>query len=238
MHARLSRALTHLGLTLLLSAPACRAPAGAVAELDPLAFSLGAIHTRAGTPAQLLEAGNDAIEIFPALRPREAALFALYLERAGRACGLEAEVEVRPGAGGCTVVASGEHKQLLAAHYPLGPGGDSASVPASLPALEPAQPALDPAHAFFDERARVLGFLAGVHLRHGERGALQFANATRKAELVRALLIEFGCTEVRLESSPRGSYPSVRRLSYVAGPEIAALFERVDAEAAALEERG
>jgi len=80
-----------------------------------------------------------------------------------------------------------------------------------------------------DRRAK-LSFLAGAYVRYGEGSLFRFANAEHKAELIRDLLNEFGCSQVELvHTNPGGYVPWIFEVRFEPSPELSPWFSKPSA---------
>jgi hypothetical protein len=62
-----------------------------------------------------------------------------------------------------------------------------------------------------------LSYLGGSYLRYGEGNLFRFANAKHKAELIKELLAEFGCTQIELIHANPGYIPFVHEVRFEMG---------------------
>ena len=74
------------------------------------------------------------------------------------------------------------------------------------------------------ERDTKLAYLAGAYYRWGDGDSLRFANSSRKADLIKGLLTELGCTADR---SWREGIPSTNWVHFTPTKELKSWFDRL-----------
>ena len=71
-----------------------------------------------------------------------------------------------------------------------------------------------------EDKVKKLSFLSGAYIRYGSGSLFRFANARHKAELVRDLLKEFGCSHVELVHANPGYTPAVFEVRFRPSDEL------------------
>jgi hypothetical protein len=180
-----------------------------------LFFILGCLDEYGGR--QIIENGNS-VERFYAGERTIANIFHTYLQKLATEQQLDSSIDVEVDQSGGIVFYSAPLTALIDDCYIfdfstsgyVSDGSESRRADAyiSMQVFKPV-----------NRRAK-LSFLAGAYVRFGEKSVFRFANARHKAELVRELLTELGCTNVELIHSNPGYIPAVFDVVFEPSDEI------------------
>jgi len=215
LHATLNQSTAHRGCAYSLGCPMSSATPIAV---QTLFFILGSLDEYGGRA--IIENGHR-VERFYANEKAVANTFKTYLRTLAQEHHLDPsiETEIEEDAGGIVF-----HSQALTALIDGCYSFDFAT--SGYMAVGPAPRRVDAyiSRAVFEraDREAKLSFLSGAYVRYGEGSLFRLANSRHKAEIIKELLEECGCSHVELIHANAGYIPAVFEVRFRPSAELRA----------------